>query len=640
MQLARPQDSSLPVLKLFFAGFLLVLLAKVFFATVLDLYSDEVFYWLASNNPALAYSDLPFMTALLIGLGSSLDPGSTFAARLLFITLGSCLPFLVYWIAKPVSSPKQAVESAALSLCLPLGGFLGLLAVPDVPLIFFGLLSIGFFERALREDKIFHWLGTGVFVALGLCTHYRFFAYPAAAVIFLCWYEPQRWQWRNSKFWMAAGIASLGFIPVIWFNFAHQLSSASFYFIERHPWEFHASGLLHVFKQAGLVTPPLYAAFAITLYYMFQQARNRNCFAAFALTLSLINIVTYMILAPWTDATSTSIHWPLSGYFPLLVFLPQSLGMIYIWISARLSAKHAYFLVAAIPAIGFTGTLVAFVGVGSQAYQEELQALLGQGVLSNKMAGWREFSSTTSKVLASEFEGSPAIIVTDNYYTAAQVEFAGISNEVYTYDRKKAVRDGRIFQYQLWQKDEIGFLLNQGRKALFITEDSTLDALEIHALLSRLCPHVDHMEKVSELSLYGGDKFFSFYKAKEINSTDDSSYPCPYPSRAWIDYPEANAELTADFELRGWAYNEDIGIQAVRVLVDGESIGSVDYGTNRQDVVDVMQERTDPAIPNLGFSLSIDSTTLSTGPHQLELEIENRLGILSLYGERTIHIVN
>ena len=106
---------NLAVTKLFLVGFGLLLLTKLFLAAVLDLYSDEVFYWQASTQPALAYSDLPFMTALLIGLGSSLSPGSTFAVRSLFILLGSCLPFLVYWIAKPITGNRHALESAGSS---------------------------------------------------------------------------------------------------------------------------------------------------------------------------------------------------------------------------------------------------------------------------------------------------------------------------------------------------------------------------------------------------------------------------------------------------------------------------------------------------------------------------------------------
>ena len=161
---------------------------KVFLAVKLDLYSDEVFYWQASSLPAIAYSDLPFMTAFLVGLGSSVDSHSTLAVRTFFILIGFSIPFLIYWLALPITNKKDALQSAFLTLCLPLLGFLGLLAVPDAPLIFFGILSMGFFERALRTNLIKFWIATGVFVALGLSTHYRFLLYPASAILFLIFF--------------------------------------------------------------------------------------------------------------------------------------------------------------------------------------------------------------------------------------------------------------------------------------------------------------------------------------------------------------------------------------------------------------------------------------------------------------------
>ena len=89
MQQTNPQADNSAVIKLFAIGFCSVLLIKVFLALVLDLYSDEVFYWQASARPALAYSDLPFMTALLIGIGSSLNPGSAIAAQTEFSGLAT-----------------------------------------------------------------------------------------------------------------------------------------------------------------------------------------------------------------------------------------------------------------------------------------------------------------------------------------------------------------------------------------------------------------------------------------------------------------------------------------------------------------------------------------------------------------------
>lgn len=643
MQDSAQLGNPLPVSKFLVGGIALLFLGKVFLASVLDLYSDEVFYWQASANPALAYSDLPFMTALLIGLGATFDPHNTLAARSLFILMGSILPLLVYWIARPITDAKNALESATLSLCLPLAGFLGLLAVPDVPLIFFGLFAIGFFERALRTNRLLYWALTGVFVALGLCTHYRFFLYPAAAILFLSYFQKERPQWRNPRLWLSISIASLGLIPILWFNLSNQLSSASFYFVDRHPWEFQASGLLHLFKQAALVTPPLYAIFAYTIYLMAQKARAGDRSAALLLSFSLVNVLVYLLLAPWTDATSTSIHWPLSGYFPLLVYVPHALRNAANSLGRYLSPLSAHRIVIVIPIIGFLGTLTALLGVGSQAFQMQLQPLVGTGVLSNKMAGWTQFSEYVDALLEREFAGTP-LILTDNYYTLAQLEFAELSDQGFTLDEEKAVRDGRITQYQLWQKDRVALQQASADEYLFITEDSTLDTATKHQLLSTLCARTEHLAHLPGLSLFAGDKHFSFYRGRtlhELNNTAQSqNSPCPLPAIAWMDSPRSGEVLRGTVNVNGWAFNEDVGIESITLLIDNEALGLVDYGGSRPDVVEVMQVLSDPNRPNIGYDTSFDSTRLGNGPHQIEIEIRNRLGIIQRYGERIIEIDN
>lgn len=633
-----------PVLRGFIAAFGIVAVLKFYFATELDLYSDEIFYWLASTDLGLAYSDLPFMTALMAGIGSAIAPGSAFAVRLLFLILGSAIPLLIYWLALPITNRHAALNSALLALCLPLGGFLGLLAVPDVPLIFFGILSIGFFERAVRTDSLRYWIVTGVFVACGLSTHYRFFLYPLAAVLFLVFFKPERKQWRNPRFYLAIAISSLGLIPIIWFNLSNQLSSASFYLVERHPWEFQASGLLHAFKQAGLVTPPLYFCFVITLLALYQRAVKGDRPAALLLSFSLTNLLVYLILAPWTDANSTSIHWPLSGYFPLLVALPDTLKQIEQWCEERWSLAAAYRITRTIPAIGFIGTLAALIGVASQAYQQQLQPILGTGVLSNKMAGWKEFSAHTASLIDNQSLGARPILITDNYYTAAQLKFAGVTDTAITLDRDKAVRDGRVTQLGLWQMDASAVADYSGQPALYINEDSTLIEAEKIALLTEICRQSTTITAAPPLSLYAGDKAFSFYFIAALTQREPQSSerarPCPFPSVAWIDSPQADARLSGSLQVSGWAYNEDIGVASVELLIDGEIVKALDYGITRDDVVSVQGVTTDPNRPRLGFGGDLDSSLFDNGRHSLAVRIVNKAGSQRLYGEREVFIQN
>ena len=633
-----------PQLKFILWGLSIIFLLKIFLALKLDLYSDEVFYWQASSYPALAYSDLPFVTALLAGAGSLFDSGNPFAVRVLFIFLGSSVPFLFYWLALPIVGKRSAIESAALTACLPLLGSLGLLAVPDVPLIFLGILSIGFFERALRTNQTKFWLATGLFVALGFCTHYRFILYPASAIIFLLFFSPVRNQWKNPKLWLSFTLASLGLIPILWFNITYELDSVAFYFVERHPWQFEPSGLFHIFKQAGIVSPPLYLLFLLTIYLLYKKANKNEIPAALLLSFSLTNLLVYFVLAPWSDTTSTSMHWPLSGYIPLVVFLPESLRWVHSKIEKSWGIKSANFIATAIPAAGLIGTFAALMGVGSQAFQTRLQDLIGNEVLSNKMAGWSEFAEKTSDVLGDEFSSAAPVIITDNYYTAAQLEFAGGSTKVYTIDQDKAVNDGRFRQYQIWERHQANLNQRIGETALFITENSTLTQIDKYNVLGVMCRHSNNLSFVQEFSLFNGDKSFSYYIVDElIDSAHPSAkraFPCPYPAAAWIDAPTPNQQINNIFTISGWAYNEDVGIDEVQVLMNDKVITNVAYGVFRGDVVEAMQVKTDPNAPELGFRVDLDTQAFENGSYELELNLVNKLGESTRHGKRKISINN
>lgn len=631
------------LVKLLALGISALLCIKLVLASSLDLYSDEIFYWLASTRPAIAYSDLPFMTALLVGAGSLLDSNSTLAVRSLFILMGTCIPLLIYWVALPITNSKEALISALLALCIPMGGFMGLLAVPDVPLIFFGLLSLGAFERALRTDRLTYWIVTGLFVALGLSTHYRFFLYPAAALLFLVFFKGEHKQWRNPRFWLAIGLAAVGLIPVIWFNIENQLASANFYLVDRHPWQFQASGLLHVFKQAGIVTPPMYLLLGFVTWQLLRH-RRKDKNSVLLLCFALSNGIVYLVLAPWTDADSTSLHWPLSAYFPLLVFAPRAMSELQTLLEAKFSSRVARNSMTAIPTIGFIGTIVALMSIGSQAFQLPLQTVIGTGVLSNKMAGWSELSDYSAKLIELNFAGLKPILVSDNYYTAGQIAFAGLSDSPITLDEDKAVRDGRITQIKLWQMDASGLRQRFGSPVLFITEDSTLNVLEKTTVMEKMCEQVSDLEYLDTLSLFNGDKKFSFYKASTVVTTASNEFsrasPCPFPPRAWIDPPLAGARLSGMFHIEGWAYNEDIGIETISLLMDGIDVGVLPYGINRPDVVDAMVVKTDPNSPRLGFSYEFDTTTMPNDSYILEIRIVDKKGVSTNYGARRVKVDN
>lgn len=636
----KPTPLNRPLIILCLLG-LLATAIKLFLAMRLELYSDEIFYWQAAQFPALAYSDLPFMAALLAGLGAELFGNHPVAVRSVFLLMGCSVPALIYWLARPLTDHRQALASAILTFCLPMAAFLGLLAVPDVPLIFWGLLFIGYLERATRCGHWRWWLLAGIVAALGLSTHYRFSLYVFAALIFMLVSRSHWHYWRSSRLWLAGMIAMIGLYPALSFNLVHDLSGIDYHLLSRHPWRFQSEGLLHPFIQGTLVTPLLYMLLWVTLWMLFKKARAGDTRAGLIAAFAATNLGVYLILAPWSDTTRTTLHWPLSGYMPLLVYAPQAMSMLKGWLTSRYTARHASYIVRAIPVTGFIGTLLLFVGIGSQGFNQQLQTVLGTGVLSNKMAGWQPLAHHI-RALQDRYQlPADGLVVTDNYYTSAQIAFAMTEARPYTIDEDKTVRDGRYAQYAIWQKDDAGLRQLAGEQALFVTEDSTLDINEKLAVMDRACNLFSELTLLDQLFLYQGDKIFSFYLGSNIQATaDNMAGNCPRPSHLWLDQPAASATISGLTVVSGWAVNHGLGVSRIRILLNGVAAGDVRRTVARQDVLEIRQAHDDPGAPHLGFEYELDTRNLSNGRYQLTLEVVSGAGERQLGATRHITISN
>src|SRR5262245_2807545 len=82
-------------------------LLKLLIAMRLPPFVDEVFYWQEGRHLALAYSDLPGLTAWLTRLGTAVAGTNAFGLRWPFLVLGAALPWLVIRIARQVAMPRE-----------------------------------------------------------------------------------------------------------------------------------------------------------------------------------------------------------------------------------------------------------------------------------------------------------------------------------------------------------------------------------------------------------------------------------------------------------------------------------------------------------------------------------------------------
>ena len=90
----------------------------------------------------------------------------------------------------------------------------------------------------------------------------------------------------------------------------------------------------------------------------------------------------------------------------------------------------------------------------------------------------------------------------------------------------------------------------------------------------------------------------------------------------------------------GWAYNEDLGVERVLLLLDGDVIAEFEYGLPRPDVVEARDFRTDPNQPNLGFRGEFDTAAFTSGRRELSIRIIDSRGFATDYGRREVVLEN
>ena len=99
----------------------------------------------------------------------------------------------------------------------------------------------------------------------------------------------------------------------------------------------------------------------------------------------------------------------------------------------------------------------------------------------------------------------------------------------------------------------------------------------------------------------------------------DGSSSVAQPPTVYIDTPAPGAVVSGIVPITGWAIDNaaavGTAISSVQVKVDGTVVGSATYGFGRPDVCAAYPGR--PGCPNVGYSYSLDTSTLSAGTHTI-----------------------
>src|SRR3954447_20569519 len=142
---------------------------RLVYAGVVDLRTDEAYYWTFSKENVLAYLDHPPMIAWFISFGTAIFGDTNLGARFAGILAMAVSQLLLADIVRRVTHSTRAVVLAVLMMEASL--YYGLLMAkiaPDIALIPFELAMIWALVRLVESDEGRWWLAAGVFAGLGL----------------------------------------------------------------------------------------------------------------------------------------------------------------------------------------------------------------------------------------------------------------------------------------------------------------------------------------------------------------------------------------------------------------------------------------------------------------------------------------
>lgn len=609
-----------------------LLLLKFLLAARLPLFVDEAFYAWEGRRLDWAYSDLPGLTAWLARLGTELGGQHALALRAPFVLLGALLPWLAWRIAARWFGPDAGDRAALLAMLMPLAGLLGVLALPDVPLVVAALLCVDAIAR-LRERVTPAALATlALGLVLGAFAHYRFapVLLAGAAGVALdrrCW--PLL---REPRVLAVLALGALAWWPLLQWNLAHAGAGIAFQVSERNPWAFDARGLAWLPIQALLVTPPLFLLLLATLRFAWRRRAEAGPWALVA-GIGTVAVLGYAVLGLFADRERVSFHWPLSGWLLLACVAPPLLAQ---W------SRAARLLVWGVAALGLAAAC-AFLLAASDA---RLRGLLADSRLyPNDIGGaaelhaWARANAPPRPPAGAAVEREQRVQwLAGDFGTGARLAFALGDDDVRVLDSVANRKHGRAAQLRAWGLAADPAWLRAvaaGRagRVRLVLDDGLTPMKHRLALYHALCTQFGALPVPRVISADHGRRRFLVYDFVAAPAP-----PCATPALAWIDAPLPGATLPPGFELRGWAFKDGVGLRRVEVLVDGRVARQAAYGAAEPGVRDYWAISNDPNHPRVGVRAVVDARGLAPGKHWLGLRLHGADGSIEDWPEQSFQV--
>lgn len=340
-------------LKVIAALLLALKLASLLYTNV---FTDEAYYWMWGQHPALSYYDHPPLNAWLQGLAHAVFGRSVFALRFWnLLTLAGTIWIFLDWSKRFAGEAWRGVfwRGVVVYLATPAFGAYGTVGTGDHLMLFFCLAAGHFLLRyleAVRETgsgRLSHfYLGALLLGIAGLAKYNAVFLGLGlgAYIVFSPRLRPLL---RSPHLYLAALLSVAVVSPVLIWNAQHGFASFSFHLVERHGAAFLSRIDLDGLIEFAIVTVAALGPFLIYGMLRFLAARPQTPFEATARGLALwtfwLSSLTFIFFALTDQAY---FWWNIAAYILPMPFMGRYMANRFVfWGHVTLSAAFSLFYV-------------------------------------------------------------------------------------------------------------------------------------------------------------------------------------------------------------------------------------------------------------------------------------------------------
>jgi hypothetical protein len=296
---------------LFYVGWVLISMVQ---AASTELFDDEAYYWVYSRFMDWGYFDHPPMIAALIKAGYAIFHNELGVRFFIFLLNTATIYFI-----QQLTCKKDELLFYAVVMSIAVAQIGGILAAPDIPLLFFAVLYFWLYQRFLQKTNFKNSLLLGIGMACLLYSKYH-----GVLVIGLVLLSNLKLL-TNKYTYVAGAVCLVLFAPHLYWQYKHNFPSIQFHLFERN-----ASGYKFAFTteyilgQIGFAGPVVgWLLLAAAFMYRPLTAVER------AMKYSLIGIYIAFLISTYKGRVEA--NWTIAAFIPLMVLSHRYLVQHYKW---------------------------------------------------------------------------------------------------------------------------------------------------------------------------------------------------------------------------------------------------------------------------------------------------------------------